>query len=121
VFCCFSVWDLLLGLAASPPLAARNGLDPFYYVHRQAFFGALAIAVLLIASMMAPATLRRLGVLGFIAAFVALALLPVVRNRFRKGCCALVQPRLRIGATVGIPETLLHRAEPRGYWQRGRR
>jgi cell division protein FtsW len=76
---------LLLGLAASPPLAARNGLDPFYYVHRQAFFGALAIAVLLIASMMAPATLRRLGVLGFIAAFVALALLPFIGTDFGKG------------------------------------
>ena len=29
---------LLLGLAASPPLAERNGLEPFYYVQRQAFF-----------------------------------------------------------------------------------
>ena len=30
---------MLLGLAASVPLATRNGLDPFHYVQRQAFFG----------------------------------------------------------------------------------
>ena len=29
---------LLLGLAASVPLAERNGLASFYYVQRQAFF-----------------------------------------------------------------------------------
>ena len=29
----------MLGLAASPPLAARNGLDEFYYVEKQAIFG----------------------------------------------------------------------------------
>ena len=28
----------LLNLAASPPLAVRNGLDPFHYVWRQAAF-----------------------------------------------------------------------------------
>jgi cell division protein FtsW len=76
---------LLLGLAASPPLATRNGLEPFYYVHRQAFFGALAIIVLLIASMISPTSLRRLGVLGFFAAFAALALLPFFGTDFGKG------------------------------------
>ncbi len=86
--CCILVLfgiGMLLGLAASPPLASRNGLDPFYYVHRQAFFGALAIGVLLLASMMAPTTLRRVGVLGFLAAFVALALLPAFGTDFGKG------------------------------------
>jgi len=43
---------LLLGLAASPPLAARNGFDPFHYVERQAVFGALAMAAMLLTSMM---------------------------------------------------------------------
>ena len=37
------VIGLLLGLASSPPLAARNGFDPFHYVQRQAFFGGLAL------------------------------------------------------------------------------
>ncbi|MDC0136934.1 cell division protein FtsW, partial [Sulfitobacter sp.] len=34
---------MLLGLAASPPLAEKNGFEPFHYVQRQAFFGGLAM------------------------------------------------------------------------------
>ena len=40
---------LLLGLAASVPLAERNGLNPFHYVQRQAFFGGLAMTVMVAA------------------------------------------------------------------------
>ena len=76
---------LLLGLAASPPLAARTGLPPFFYVERQLQFGALALSVMLAVSMLSPATLRRLGVLGFGAAFVAIALLPLFGTDFGKG------------------------------------
>lgn len=76
---------LLLGLAASPPLAARNGLEPFYYVTRQAIFGGGAMVVMLITSMMSPQLVRRLGVLGFVAAFAALAMLPVFGTDFGKG------------------------------------
>ncbi|TDE41079.1 putative lipid II flippase FtsW [Antarcticimicrobium sediminis] len=76
---------LLLGLAASPPLAARNGFDPFHYVERQAVFGALAMAAMLLTSMMSPTLVRRLAVLGFVGAFAALALLPVLGTDFGKG------------------------------------
>ncbi|NIN78767.1 MAG: putative lipid II flippase FtsW [Planctomycetales bacterium] len=76
---------LLLGLAASPPLAAKNGFEPFHYVTRQAFFGGVALCVMLVTSMMSPTLVRRLGVLGFLAAFVALALLPVLGTDFGKG------------------------------------
>jgi cell division protein FtsW len=43
------------GLAASPPLAERNGFEPFHYVERQAIFGALALVTMLVTSMMSPA------------------------------------------------------------------
>ncbi|MDF1715619.1 MAG: putative lipid II flippase FtsW [Antarcticimicrobium sp.] len=76
---------LLLGLAASPPLASRNGLDPFHYVERQAVFGTLALTAMLLTSMMTPTLVRRLAVLGFAASFVALALLPVLGTDFGKG------------------------------------
>jgi len=76
---------LLLGLASSPPLAARNGLAPFHYVERQAIFGALAFCAMIATSMMSPDTVRRLGVLGFLAAFVALLLLPVLGTDYGKG------------------------------------
>ena len=76
---------LLLGLASSPPLAAKNGLEPFHYVTRQAIFGSMAMAVMFITSMMSPTMVRRLAVLGFIAAFAALAMLPVLGTDFGKG------------------------------------
>lgn len=76
---------ILLGLAASPPLAAKNGFDPFHYVQRQAFFGGMAIIAMLLTSMMSPLLVRRLAVLGFLGAFVALALLPFFGTDFGKG------------------------------------
>ncbi|MEL7126643.1 MAG: putative lipid II flippase FtsW [Pseudomonadota bacterium] len=80
----FSI-GLLLGLAASVPLAEKNGFGPFHYVTRQAFFGGLAIVVMIITSMMSPTLVRRLAVLGFLVAFVGLALLPVFGTDFGKG------------------------------------
>ncbi|MGD9294467.1 MAG: putative lipid II flippase FtsW [Roseobacter sp.] len=76
---------LLLGLAASPPLAARNGFEPFHYVQRQAFFGSLALVVMMVLSMMSPTLVRRLAILGFGVAFVALAFLPAFGDDFGKG------------------------------------
>ncbi|MFK7838064.1 MAG: putative lipid II flippase FtsW [Sulfitobacter sp.] len=76
---------LLLGLAASVPLAERNGFDPFHYVQRQAVFGGLAIIAMVLTSMMSPVVVRRLAVLGFLVAFVALALLPFFGTDFGKG------------------------------------
>ena len=76
---------LLLGLASSPPLAAKNGLEPFYYVTRQAIFGGMAMVAMFITSMMSPTLVRRLAVLGFLVAFVALAFLPVFGTDYGKG------------------------------------
>jgi cell division protein FtsW len=84
VFILFGI-GLLLGLAASVPLATRNGLEQFYYVQRQAFFGGIALVVMIGISMMPPDMVRRLGVLGFAVSMVALMLLPVAGTDFGKG------------------------------------
>ncbi|KCV83105.1 cell division protein FtsW [Actibacterium atlanticum] len=76
---------LLLGLAASPPLAARNGFEAFHYVEKQAIFGGMSLITLMVVSMMSPDQVRRIGVLGFFCAFAALALLPVLGTDFGKG------------------------------------
>ncbi len=76
---------LLLGLAASVPLAQRNGFDPFHYVQRQAVFGTVAIIAMLLTSMMSPLVVRRLAVIGFLVAFVALMFLPLFGTDFGKG------------------------------------
>jgi cell division protein FtsW len=76
---------LLLGFAASVPLAEKNGFPPFHYVTRQAIFGGAALVAMIVTSMMSPMVVRRLAVLGFLAAFVALALLPFFGTDFGKG------------------------------------
>ncbi|SHI60417.1 putative lipid II flippase FtsW [Wenxinia saemankumensis] len=76
---------LLLGLAASPPLAARNNVEPFYYVARQASFGAVALLTMLLISMLSPRVVRRLAVVGFAVSFVAIMLLPIFGTDFGKG------------------------------------
>ena len=76
---------LLLGLAASVPLAEKNNLPPFYYVTRQAIFGGIGLVAMLVISMLNPRQIRRIGVLGFVASFIVLALLPVIGTDFGKG------------------------------------
>ncbi len=76
---------LLLGFAASPPLAEKNGFAPFYYVQKQMFFGGMAMIAMLATSMMGPMLVRRLAVLGFLAALLALMLLPFLGTDFGKG------------------------------------
>lgn len=76
---------LMLGLAASPPLAARNGLEPFYYVQKQVIFGTMGMIALVVASVLQPSTIRRLGVIGFAACLAALLLLPFFGTNFGKG------------------------------------
>jgi len=76
---------MLLGLAASPPLAEKNGFEPFHYVQRQAFFGGLAMIAMLLTSMMSPHVVRRLAVVGFALSFVAMMFLPFFGTDFGKG------------------------------------
>lgn len=76
---------LLLGLAASPPLASRNGLPPFFYVQRQVFFGILGIVAMILVSMCSPERIRRLAVVGFFISLLALMLLPFFGTDFGKG------------------------------------
>ena len=76
---------LLLGFAASPPLASMNGLAPFHYVERQAMFGSVALIVMFLTSMMSPLLVRRLAVVGFTLAFISLIGLPFFGTDFGKG------------------------------------
>ncbi len=76
---------LLLGLAASPPLAEKNGFQPFHYVQRQAFFGTVALLAMMLTSMMSPQLVRRLAVIGFIVTFISLIFLPFFGTDFGKG------------------------------------
>lgn len=84
IFILFAI-GILLGFAASPPLAAKNGFGPFHYVQRQMMFGSLALFVMLVTSLMSLKWIRRLSVVGFMLAFVATLLLPYFGTDFGKG------------------------------------
>jgi cell division protein FtsW len=53
------VLGLVLTLAASPSVAERLGMPPFYFVNRQILFLVPAIAVLFATSFLSPRHVRR--------------------------------------------------------------
>ena len=87
IFCVVLLFaiGLLLSLAASPPLAARNNVPAFFYFNRQAAFGVLAMGVMLVVSMLSPAAIRRWAVLGWVVTMGVLLVLPFVGTDFGKG------------------------------------
>src|SRR5262249_57196949 len=65
---------MVLSLAASPPVAARLGVDPFYFVNRHVMFLAPAFLVLIATSFLPPRQLRRLALVVFAVSLVLVAL-----------------------------------------------
>ncbi len=64
--------------AASPPVANRIGLPPFYFVHRHQIFLGLAFFVMLAVSLLPPVAVRRLGVVGFAVSVFLMMLVPFI-------------------------------------------
>lgn len=79
------VMGLVLGLAASPPLAHKNDLWTYHYVARHAVFAVMGLCVTAFVSMLDLKAVRRGGALLFLAFFVATALLPWFGTDFGKG------------------------------------
>jgi cell division protein FtsW len=65
---------IILSLAASPPVAARLGLDPFYFVHRHVIYLVPATVVLFATSFLEPRVIRRLALVVFLLSLVLIAL-----------------------------------------------
>ena len=81
---------LVLALAASPPLAHKNGLWTYHYVLRHIVFVLMGLGVIAVISMSSIRTVRRLGIVLFGGAVLATALLPWLGTDFGKGAHALV-------------------------------
>ena len=64
---------IVLSLAASPPVAARLGLEPFYFVNRHVLYLIPAIAVLLLTSLLPPRHIRRIAVVMFVVSLMLVA------------------------------------------------
>jgi len=64
---------IVLSLAASPPVAARLGLEPFYFVNRHILYLAPALLVLLVTSLLSESTIRRTALLVFVVSLLLVA------------------------------------------------
>src|SRR5258705_1331084 len=69
---------IVLSLAASPPVAARLGLDPFYFVNRHVMYLMPALAVLLATSFLSPRHILRLALVVFAVRFCMVLLTPFI-------------------------------------------
>src|SRR5262245_21942931 len=65
---------IVLSLAASPPVAARLNLEPFYFVNRHVLYLIPAVAVLLITSFLPPQHIRRVALVVFIVSLILVSL-----------------------------------------------
>ncbi|MBB5054781.1 cell division protein FtsW [Afipia massiliensis] len=61
---------VILSLAASPPVAARIGLDPFHFFNRHVFFLMPSLIVMLGVSFLSPRQVRRSALIVFTISIV---------------------------------------------------
>jgi cell division protein FtsW len=67
---------VVLSLAASPPVAGRLGLDPFFFVNRHILYLFPAIAVMLAMSFLSARQIRRITVAIFVISLIMVAATP---------------------------------------------
>ncbi|HEY1309335.1 MAG TPA: putative lipid II flippase FtsW [Pseudolabrys sp.] len=67
---------VVLSLAASPPVAGRLGLDPFYFVNRHILYLIPTVAIMLGVSFLNPRQIRRLALIVFAVSIVMVAVTP---------------------------------------------
>ena len=97
---------VVLSLAASPPVAGRLGLDPFYFVNRHILFLIPTIAIMLGVSFLTPRQIRRLALIVFAVSLIMVAATPYVRRR-DQGRAALAGHLRHQHPAVGIPQARL--------------
>jgi cell division protein FtsW len=67
---------VVLSLAASPPVAGRLGLDPFFFVNRHILYLFPATAILIGVSFLSPRQIRRMSVVIFAISLLMVAATP---------------------------------------------
>ena len=100
---------LVLSLAASPPIAAKYDLEPFYFVRRHAALLLPSVAIMFAASTLTPKQIRRASLVIFLVGIALDGAHPRARAR-DQGRQALAPARRRLDPAVRIREAGLHRA-----------
>ncbi|MCY4258932.1 MAG: FtsW/RodA/SpoVE family cell cycle protein, partial [Rhodobacteraceae bacterium] len=76
---------VLLSFSSSPPLAENRELDVMLLIGKHAAFGLIALALMVVVSMLSVRNARRLGCVVFGLALLLLLLLPYFGTNFDKG------------------------------------
>ena len=76
---------LLLGMAASVPLAEANGKQAFYYVNKQLIFGSFSFFLIIGLSILSVRENRRIALIGFLIVIIALFMVPIFGTDHGKG------------------------------------
>jgi cell division protein FtsW len=74
---------IVLTLAASPSVAERLHLEPFYFARRQAVYLPVALVVMLATSLMSPLLVRRTAIVAFAVSFLLTLLTLFVGNEVK--------------------------------------
>ncbi len=74
--CALMLAGIVLCLAASPPVAARIGLDPFHFVNRQILFLIPAFVVMIATSFLSPHDIRKVALIVFVVSLILMAATP---------------------------------------------
>ncbi len=77
-FMSLMVVSAVMVTASSPPVAKRIGLDAYHFVSRQHIFLLLAFITMVLTSLLAPKTIRRLATLGLAGSLLVMLLLPFI-------------------------------------------
>ena len=94
---------IVLCLAASPPVAARIGLDPFHFVNRQVLFLIPATGVLIATSFLSPREIRQVALVVFVVSLVLVAVDALFRRRDQRRAALAGDPRHQHPA-VGVSQ-----------------
>ena len=71
---CLAVFGIVFSMAASPPVAAKLGLDEFHFVKRQAVFVVAGLGLMVAVSLASPRLMRRIALAVFVVGLAAMVL-----------------------------------------------
>lgn len=112
---------VILVVAAAPAAGERIGLEGFYLAQRQLMFLPLAIATIVIVSLLSPRWVRRLGVVGFVTG-VSLLVLTLIIGTEIKGATRWItfagvslQPSEFVKPCLAIATAWMFASQQRGH------
>jgi cell division protein FtsW len=71
-------FSALMTATASPSVAERIGLEPYFFIRKQLIYLVLAFIVIIFTSFLSPTMIRRIGIIGFLFGIALLIIVLLV-------------------------------------------